>query len=150
MILENNTTCTEAEAFLRRKLEGIKTEFPRNRKLGKELQVFLKWSTGKQPMAGYCRYKDFFVTCRINKDLTYPYSFLDPVGTQTRIMENGGRAWTFVTQQVTFNDAEEAMVYLIGHEMWHFLCKTKQAKGNRQTKANLNGIKWLDEFRLKK
>jgi hypothetical protein len=41
-------------------------------------------------------------------------------------------------------------VFVLGHEVHHFLCKTKQLKGtgqrNTQCQANKRGIEWLKEF----
>jgi hypothetical protein len=57
-----------------------------------------------------------------------------------------GFSWIMDEEKVI--DAEEAMVWIAGHEAWHYLCKTKQEKGNHQTKANKAGFAWLREFKL--
>jgi hypothetical protein len=38
------------------------------------------------------------------------------------------------------------MAFVFGHELWHFLCRTKQKSGNWQTKANKFGIEVLEAF----
>lgn len=44
---------------------------------------------------------------------------------------------------------EDALIHLIGHEVFHFLVWTGQAKGKRNTEYNANafGDKWLREYR---
>jgi hypothetical protein len=42
--------------------------------------------------------------------------------------------------------ADEAMVWIVGHETWHYLCKTRQLSGNWETRANRFGFEWLREF----
>lgn len=143
MKINNSTDCVKAEEFVRHIMQGFKTEFPKNKKLGKELTINMKWSNSGQFCSGRMRCADFDASCRVSKHNVYPITVSEAVGTQ-KVDEH---FFVWVTERITFNDAEECMIYILGHELWHFLCETKQRKGNHQTKANKNGIDWLEKFR---
>ncbi|KKK89540.1 hypothetical protein LCGC14_2732080, partial [marine sediment metagenome] len=60
------------------------------------------------------------------------------------------RMFEWITKEVSFNNIEEMLVFVLGHEVHHFLCKSKKLKGtgqrNTQCQANKRGIEWWKEF----
>lgn len=135
-MIKNETGLKEIEKFVKEKLSCYDT---------RDLKLYMRWSTGKHKINGYCRYTDFFTTCRVNKNNKYPIRFKYPVGTNQAGAGLSGFSW--IIDESTAHDAEEAMAWIVGHETWHFLCKTKQEKGNFQTKANKAGFAWMREFK---
>jgi hypothetical protein len=58
------------------------------------------------------------------------------------------KTWAYVWTPVTFENATEALVFVLGHEVFHFLRHSRQIDG-RQTEpqANKYGLQWLEEWR---
>ena len=103
----------------------------------------MKWSKGKAEYAGYFRYKDFVMNCRVNGSNRYPFFLEQPVAYK----QLGGGRFRYVWDGDYINSCDEMMVWTFGHELWHFLCVTKQQRGNYETKANRNAFELLKEFR---
>jgi hypothetical protein len=62
--------------------------------------------------------------------------------------EAGGQAWQSTYSRVLVHDDQEAAVWIGGHELFHFLRKTKQIPGrNIEWQADQFGLKMLNEFR---
>jgi len=98
---------------------------------------------------GLCWYphkerKLFHITCRISNQETYPkehYWFIRPT------FFNGQLDHKNYDKEIV-NDIEENMSWLLGHELYHFLRKTKQISGyNTQSQGNEFGFKFIREFK---
>ena len=103
----------------------------------------------KSFITGYCRYPkhngdNCVINCGVNINMQYPRSAEYAIGTKQLNFKKG---FKWITWVENFKDSNEAMVFLFGHELWHFLCKTKQKKGNHQTKANVFGFEMLSKYR---
>jgi len=163
MEIKNLTNCKKAEEFLKEKLKDYDTE---------RLVVTMKYCD-VFPHAGFCRFPFkkvdgsrrggyfnwktglFRITARVKPDIKerkfldgLSYNLIEPIGSR----QLDSHQWRYIFDAERIEDDDENMVFILGHEIWHYLCKTKQAKGNYQTKANLNGFNWLRKFkgRLKK
>lgn len=106
----------------------------------KEIKLNLGYS-----FYGICRYpyqyQNFYlIKCRLNKKQSYPdYSFF-----YIRKKDS----CSLIKKIITYNNCFEDMVWVIGHEIFHYLRDTRQIEGkNTETQANEFGIKCLKEFR---
>src|SRR3989344_7496656 len=150
MQFENFTELKSIEPFILDELKKHKTEFPRNRKFGKELTINLKWADlgdSRASVVGYFRYKDFMMNCRVNKNALYPLIKKMPVGSKKLNSFFFNKPFRYIYDQEVLNNHEEAMVWVFAHELWHFLCKSKQAKGNFETKANKFAFEMLRKYK---
>lgn len=60
----------------------------------------------------------------------------------------GGREWLTVYRNVPIQDQDEAIVWIIGHEAFHFLRKTRQIRGrNVEWQADAFGCDLLERWR---
>ena len=160
MKVVNQTSLKKAEEFLKRKMSGYTTvnlevtmkemPFPKS-KAGQASRGFCKYPFVKTKRmklgnmkAGYYAWKKgtFRITTAIDINLAYPYEERMPVATRQLAVD-----FEWIYDKEMLRNAEENMVWILGHEVWHYLCKTKQEKGNYQTKSNANGYKWLREFK---
>lgn len=103
----------------------------------------------KSFIKGYCKYatsenSNYVINCGVISNGKYPRTAEYAIGTQQLNFKKG---FKWITWVENFKDSNEAMVFLFGHELWHFLCKTKQKKGNHQTKANVFGFEMLNKYR---
>jgi len=155
MKIINKTNCKKAEEFLIEKLKPYNTE---------NLEVKMIYGDFRGGLnTGYCKYpmkeiktKCGFtkrrydksgivkITAEINKRRKLPDVEQESIST-TQFPEK--HCFIFNLDKEEIRNDDENMVWILGHEVWHFLCKTKQERGNRQTKANANGFKWLREFK---
>lgn len=143
----------EATAFIRQYVLGFDIS-----RLGK---LELKITYGRQYYSGMCKYppkktrnKPYHIVCRVSNlnPIRLPVTIHENIGTRTYDLHDpqgnvSGQGWSYVTKEMTFYNQNEVMVFVFGHEFWHFLCKTKQRRGNWETKANLFAIDLLDEYR---
>jgi hypothetical protein len=124
-----------------------------------KVALSLMWSEARQAVSGYCKYPmitsgkgkqrldrkgTYKLSCRIRRDIRYPYKEELTIGS---IQLPEIRSWKYITAWLTAHNDMELMVWIIGHELWHYLCKDKQRRGNYQTKANLYGLRMLKEYR---
>ena len=64
----------------------------------------------------------------------------------TRKLDEG--QWEWIWRKDRFSTMEEAFVWLVGHEAFHWLRHSRQIPGrNYETQANRCGFAWLDEWR---
>ena len=132
----NNTDCDLAAQWICEKLAVYDTS---------PLRLHLKRHRRKdQLFSGYCRYDDFLVVAAIHERLPLPFLLQKPVGSKPNRRKHVG--YDYVWYEAPVRTTNEAMVWVVGHECWHFLCKTKQHKGNWETRANKFGFEWLAEF----
>ena len=129
-----------AEAFVRAKLALIGTE---------GLSVHIKHTRAKgRDITGYYRLTDRRIVIAVKKRLRYPRKAAYGVGS-TPAPKRGvrGRPFKLVWHEERFDSPDDLLVFVAGHEVWHFLCHSGQRKRDHETKANCNGFLWLREFR---
>ena len=82
------------------------------------------------------------LVCRIAPDITWPAS--------EEIVIGFNKNRKPVVEVVEYVSPDEALVWIAGHEFFHFLRDSRQVPGrNVECQANLFGLKWLREFREK-
>jgi len=143
----NRTGLHDAEAFIRKKLQGYQTEFP-ERAIPGELNLVLKWMRTKnreRRMAGSFRLRDMTVSCRVNKHTELAFNLHAIVGVPWDQCSEAKGAWVYDFEVVY--DLEEAMVFVVSHELRHFLCFTHQEREDVEHLANRAGFEWLREFK---
>lgn len=90
----------------------------------------------------------FKIICRIGKNKIFPCIHKDYVGTKSYPDKH---LWEWIFDQEKINDNDEGFIFIFGHELWHFLRKTKQELGrNNQSQANKFGFKLLRLFKESK
>ena len=132
----NNTDCDLAAQWIGEKLAAYDTSL---------LRLHLKRHRRRdQLFSGYCRYDDFLIMAAIHEHMPLPFLLQKPVGSKPNLRKRVG--YDYVWHEAPVRTANEAMVWVVGHECWHFFCKTKQHKGNWETRANKFGFEWLAEY----
>ncbi len=154
MEVNNKTKFKRAEQFLIFQLSNYDTE---------RLVVTMSTACKGEKYRGYCSYPTkpgksmrgwrfdfakgiFRVTSNVNTRAHYPYTETMSIGTK----QIDKKRFEWITEEVQFDNPEEVIVFVLGHEVHHFLCKSKQLKGtgqrNTQCQANKKGIEWLRKF----
>jgi len=89
----------------------------------------------------YTKRSHYVIKCRANEEKTnYPtiYTF------NVRL----NKTYNLIQKDAIYQTAEEAIVWLLGHELFHYLRATQQIKGkNTEAQANEFGFKCLSEFK---
>ena len=76
-------------------------------------------------------------------DEMYPFGDKIKIGT-----EQDEDEWWYIHETEFFKNKEEIAIHVAGHEVFHFLRRSKQIPGrNGNPQANLFGMKWLEEWR---
>lgn len=129
-----------AEAFLRAKAALADTA---------ALSIHIKFTRARgRDMSGYYRWNDQRMVLAVKQRLRYPRSAAYGVGTTPRSDRRlGGLPYRLVWHEERFDAPDDLLVFVAGHEFWHFLCHSGQRKRDHETKANCNGFAWLREFR---
>ena len=127
-----------AEAFIRAKFGLIRT---------RGLSIRIKYTRAYDAeISGYYRWDDRRMVVAVQPGLRYPFKAAYSVASKGR-----GRHARLSTQQIwyeeLFDSADDLLVFVAGHEMWHYLCHTRQRRGDQETKANCHGFMWLREFK---
>jgi hypothetical protein len=141
MDLQNFTGKLErGEAFVRAKAAHADTG---------GLSVHIKFTRAKgRDVNGYYRWDDRRMVLAVKQRLRYPRRAAYGVGTQSRDWQRlGGRPYRLLWHEETFASPDDLLVFVAGHEFWHFLCHSGQRKRDHETRANCNGFAWLREFR---
>ncbi|MFT4569785.1 MAG: hypothetical protein ACI8TX_002240 [Hyphomicrobiaceae bacterium] len=133
-------TLSRAEAFVRAKAAHFRTD---------DLSVHVKYTKAKgRDVTGYYRLNDRRIVLAVKKRLRYPRNAAYGVGSQTLERPSKGRApYKLLWWEDRFDSPEDLLVFVAGHEIWHFLCHSGQRKGDFETRANCHGFLWLAEFR---
>ncbi|HUP25773.1 MAG TPA: hypothetical protein VNB06_22890 [Thermoanaerobaculia bacterium] len=146
----------EAAAFVWRKL--------RAHDLGRLEWFKLLPLSGHHLLRGLCRYplraaprsselwQGYRITASANVlPSFYPHRYALAIGSVTREAPARSRrrpAWSYVLEDVTFRDAAETLVFVAGHEAFHFLRHSCQVPGrNTEPGANRYGLGWLEGWR---
>jgi len=137
-----NTTgeLVRAEAFIRAKATLVDTT---------DLSVHIKHTRARRrDVTGYYRFADRRMVVAVKKRLRYPRRAAYGIGsTPTSRLRLGGRPYKLVWYEETFTSPEDLLVFVAGHEFWHFLCHTGQRRGGFEVRCNCNGFLWLTEFK---
>lgn len=129
-----------AEMFVRSKAGLVLTE---------GLSLHIKFTRAKgRDINGYYRWADRRMVIAVKKRLRFPREAAYAVATTPRATKTPGtRPYRLVWHEERFDSPEDLLVFVAGHEFWHFLCHTGQRKRDHETKANCHGFTWLREFR---
>ena len=141
MQLQNFTGKLErGEAFVRAKAALADTD---------GLSVHIKFTRAKgRDVNGYYRWDDRRMVLAVKQRLRYPRKAAYGVGTQSRDWQRlGGRPYRLLWHEEIFASPDDLLVFVAGHEFWHFMCHSGQRKRDHETRANCNGFAWLREFR---
>lgn len=113
------------------------------------LSIHIKYTKARgRDLNGYYRWEDQRMVLAIKQRLRYPRMAAYGVGTLPKTDRRlGGRPYKLVWHEERFDSADDLLVFVAGHEFWHFLCHTGQRKRDHETKANCHGFAWLREFR---
>lgn len=142
MELHNFTGQLErGESFVRAKAALVDTA---------SLDIHIKFTRAKgRDINGYYRWNDQRMVLAVKQRLRYPRTAAYGVGTTPRNDRRlGGLPYRLVWHEERFDSPDDLLVFVAGHEFWHFLCHSGQRKRDHETKANCNGFAWLDEFRV--
>lgn len=132
----NATNLHQAADWITRQLEPYDTS---------RLRLHLKrHRRADQIFSGYCRYDDFLVVAAIHHKLPLPFRLAKPIGSTPNRRRKCG--YDYLWHDTVIATEEQALVWVVGHECWHFLCKTKQESGNWETRANRFGFDWVDAY----
>ena len=129
-----------AEAFVRAKAALVDTT---------SLSVHVKFTRARgRDVNGYYRWEDRRMVLAVKARLRYPRTAAYGVGTTPKPDRRlGGLPYRLVWHEERFESADDLLVFVAGHEFWHFLCHSGQRKRDHETKANCHGFAWLREFR---
>lgn len=147
--LKDDTSFDDVSAFIAQQLRPFDTS--------KLDRFWLKFHAKKNdPGHGFCKYPKrlkkgsrqfkhhYLINAGVNQNFSFPYQWDVPVGTET----HPNNTWTWVTENTTFEDEKEYLVWLCGHEAFHFLRHSRQVPGqNTQAQANAYGLEWLRLWR---
>jgi len=133
---KNKTDLIEAPAFILSRLDRFDTS---------SLRLHLKFHRRKdQAVSGYFRFRDSLIVAAVRRKQRFPLKNAWPVGSRKT---NVGRGWAWVWDEEPVRDRDELMVWIAGHEVYHFLRHTRQVDGiQRETRANRFAFAWLREF----
>ena len=130
----NHTELLEAEDFIKEKIAPYNVS---------GLEIHLKWHNRQWWLtSGYCKYRRKLIVAAVKYGLEYPQIRRMPINTA---QHPDYYKWIYDKEQA--DSADEFMVWIAGHEFWHYLCRSKQAKGNCETNANKFGFEWMREFK---
>ncbi len=140
MEYRNYTDLVAAPAFILKYLAAFDTS---------KLRLHLKFHRRKdQAVSGYFRYNDFLVMAAVREKQRFPLKNEWPVGSRK---SRGPRGWAWVWDGEPVRTRDELMVWIAGHELFHFLRHTRQVEGiQRETRANRFGFLWLREFKAER
>ncbi len=128
-----------AEMFVRSKAGLVLSE-------GLSLHIKFTRARGRD-INGYYRWADQRMVIAVKKRLRFPRTAAYAVSTTPRTTKKPGtRPYRLVWHEERFDSPEDLLVFVAGHEFWHFLCHTGQRKRDHETKANCHGFTWLREF----
>jgi len=112
------------------------------------LSVHIKHTRARgQDVTGYYRFADRRIVIAVKKRLKYPRRAAYGVGSKPIDRKRlGSRPYKLVWYEETFKSSDDLLIFVAGHEFWHFLCHTGQRAGDYEVRANCHGFMWLAEF----
>lgn len=149
----NRVGCPEASDFIWNEIEKYDTgrvEWFKLLPLNQRYHLHGMCTYSVRVKKGSRKFKSGYrIRCSVNiLDERWPFSTGYSIGTRTFEMGSGGRGWEFIDRDVTFFSCEEALVWVAGHEAFHWLRHSRQVPGrNSQCQAKAFGFEWLYRFR---
>lgn len=156
----DETNTFDLKEYLQVFLKPLKSDFPEAGHSGKGLSIELGHMRrgsknihranitfqNKQPLNPL---KPIFrIYVKINRENKYPLKLKVATGTQSLHATADRRTFRYLFSEIVFENIREHAVFLLGHELWHFLKMSKQATGrNSEPAANRYGIYFLDTWR---
>jgi hypothetical protein len=112
------------------------------------LSVHIKHTRARgRDVTGYYRFADRRIVLAVKKRLKYPRRAAYGVGSRPLDRKRlGSRPFKLVWYEETFTSSADLLVFVAGHEFWHFLCHSGQRSGDFEVRANCHGFMWLGEF----
>ncbi|MBI5504046.1 MAG: hypothetical protein HY899_04550 [Deltaproteobacteria bacterium] len=141
LVVKNFTGALQrGESFLRAKCALVATE---------GLSIHIKHTSARgRDINGYYRLRDRRMVLAVKRRLRYPRVAAYGIGTVPAPRRRLGSApFRVVWFEERFTSPDDLLVFVAGHELWHFLCHSEQRRRDHETKANCNGFLWLREFR---
>ena len=136
--------CSQCVAFLRQKVAQFDARNLEYLRLYDRTGV-----TATKGVWGRCRYPNrkkklgYRIRCCVSIA-----QFPNPVKWAVGTRQLDPRQWEWVWREDQFHTLEEALVWIAGHEAFHWLRHSRQIPGrNHETQANRAGFAWLDEWR---
>jgi|GEM_PF-1760681 len=128
------------EAFLRAKCALVNTD---------GLSIHIKHTSARgRDINGYFRLRDRRMVLAVKRRLRYPRVAAYGIATMPAPRRRLGSApFRVVWFEERFTSPDDLLVFVAGHELWHYLCHSEQRKRDHETKANCHGFVWLREFR---
>lgn len=140
MEIENFTDGHErAEAFIRAK--AALADF-------RGVSLHIKYTRAKgRDVTGYYRFADRRIVIAVKRRLKYPRRAAYGVGSRPIVRRlSSGRPYRLVWHEESFTSPDDLLIFVAGHECWHFLCHSGQRRGDFEVRANCLGFEWLAEF----
>lgn len=136
MNFKNKTDyCKNAEAWFKQWVQDCEFGFP-------NLFIELKKSRSKKINVSYFK-RPNLIRVGINFDLANAVISIHEAVRSSKT--DDGFSWVYDREKI--RSADDLAIWTLGHEIWHYLCHTKQVKGNYQTKANAFGFNLLRQFK---
>lgn len=129
------------EAFLRAKCALINTH---------RLSIHIKHTRARGcDLTGYYRWNDRRLVAAVRPGLRYPVKAAYSIAYAPRKDGRSGLGRQKIWHEDHFNNADELLVFVAAHEVWHFLCDSRQRPltEDEETRANCLGFLWLREFK---
>lgn len=98
----------------------------------KEEQFGSSWGWCQCPMPGQ-KSKVHRISIVVNTGMEYPVEECHTTPYRT-------------VRSAVFRSREDALAFILFHEFWHYLCNTKQRKGNYETRANVYGMEMQEKY----
>jgi hypothetical protein len=129
------------EAFLQAKCRLIDT---------RKLSIHIKFTRARGcDLTGYYRWDDRRIVMAVKPGLRFPlkaaYSVAHAPSKDGRSKLGRQKIW----YEERFDSLDDLLVFVAGHEIWHFLCDSRQrpADLDQEDLANRVGFLWLAEFK---
>lgn len=112
------------------------------------LSVHIKHTRARgRDVTGYYRFADRRIVLAVKRRLKYPRRAAYGVGSRPVDRKRlGSRPYKLVWYEETFTSSADLLIFVAGHEFWHFLCHSGQRSGDYEVRANCHGFMWLGEF----
>jgi hypothetical protein len=129
------------QAFLRAKLSLVDT---------RRLSIHVKHTFARKcDVTGYYRWDDRRIVLAVRPGLEYPLKASYDVALAPRKDGRSGFSRNKIWFEEVFRSEDDLFVFVAGHEIWHFLCDSRQRPPSldREALANRLGFLWLHEFK---
>lgn len=152
--LEDETGFWRAAAFISEALEP----FDISRLDLFRLYLYRRNTRAGEPWVGTCYFPrrerprsrrfihGYSIRVGVRRDHDWPHVTHEVTG--SRSLGPAKHEWEYLRTRVEIASVEEALVFVAGHEAFHFLRHSRQVPGrNTEPAANRYGLEWLHRFR---